>query len=701
MASALVRRATLALALACFAAHAWSQASYPAKPVRLIVPFPPGQASDIFGRMVAERLAATWGQPVVVENRAGGGGVPGVMAVKDAAPDGYTLLMGSSGTLGVNPGLYAKLPYDPLRDFAPASNVFLAPQVLVANPAFAPKTIQEIVAAAKKEPGKLNYASAGPGTAQHMVAELFKLRAAIDLVHVPYKGSGPAMTDVMGGQVPMMLDAVASALPHIRSGKVRAIAVTAATRVPQLPDVPTIAESGYPGFRRRRLVRHPAAGRHAARDRRARERGHPEGACRPAVPRADRRARRDARPADAAGLHRIHPRRNREVDRGREGGQREARLRKPMSTKSDFRIVVLPGDGIGVEVMDACLAVLPLLQRTRRRVPARVRAPRRRRRRLSRYRRRVFRHGDEGERARRRRCSSARWGCRTCAIPTAPRSRRSSTCATSSSCTPACARSARSPGPRCRSPTRARARSTSSWCASRPKAGSTAATTSRRRRLRPTTRPSTSAASPARPRTGCSSSRSGSPRSAARATRRKAASPASTSRTSIAGWRSSTGCSGSARSATRRLTADHCYIDAMALNLVRKPWEYDVLPTENQFGDILSDLAAGLVGGMGMAPSGDIGDEHALFQPCHGTAPDIAGKGLANPDGDASLGGDDARLARRAARRCGNASTRRSSSKRRSTASSPSTPCSRPSSAAGTAPRAVTKAVIAAVEAGR
>ena len=120
MASALVRRATLALALACFAAHAWSQASYPAKPVRLIVPFPPGQASDIFGRMVAERLAATWGQPVVVENRAGGGGVPGVMAVKDAAPDGYTLLMGSSGTLGVNPGLYAKLPYDPLRDFAPA-----------------------------------------------------------------------------------------------------------------------------------------------------------------------------------------------------------------------------------------------------------------------------------------------------------------------------------------------------------------------------------------------------------------------------------------------------------------------------------------------------------------------------------------------------------------------------------------------------
>ena len=248
MASALVRRATLALALACFSAHAWSQASYPAKPVRLIVPFPPGQASDIFGRMVAERLAATWGQPVVVENRAGGGGVPGVMAVKDAAPDGYTLLMGSSGTLGVNPGLYAKLPYDPLRDFAPASNVFLAPQVLVANPAFAPKTIQEIVAAAKKEPGKLNYASAGPGTAQHMVAELFKLRAAIDLVHVPYKGSGPAMTDVMGGQVPMMLDAVASALPHIRSGKVRAIAVTAATRVPQLPDVPTIAESGFPGF---------------------------------------------------------------------------------------------------------------------------------------------------------------------------------------------------------------------------------------------------------------------------------------------------------------------------------------------------------------------------------------------------------------------------------------------------------------------
>jgi tripartite-type tricarboxylate transporter receptor subunit TctC len=242
------RRFAFALAALLAAAPAWTQIAYPGKPVRLVVPFPPGQASDIFGRMTAERLSALWGQPIVVENRAGGGGVPGVMAVKEATPDGYTLLMGSSGTLGVNPGLYAKLPYDPLRDFAPASNVFLAPQVLVANPAFAPKTIQELVAAAKKEPGRINYASAGPGTAQHMVAELFKLRAGVDLVHVPYKGSGPAMTDVIGGQVPIMLDAVASALPHIRSGKVRPIAVTAAARVPQLPDVPTIAESGYPGF---------------------------------------------------------------------------------------------------------------------------------------------------------------------------------------------------------------------------------------------------------------------------------------------------------------------------------------------------------------------------------------------------------------------------------------------------------------------
>jgi tripartite-type tricarboxylate transporter receptor subunit TctC len=245
------RRALLAVALALAATGAapvLAQSPYPSKPVRVIVPFPPGQAADTFSRMLAERLSQTWGQQVVVENRGGGGGVPGVMAVKDAAPDGYTWLVGTSGTLAVNPSVYAKIPYDPLKDFAPASNIFIVPLVVVAHPSFAPNTVQELVAAAKKAPGTINFASAGPGTAQHMTGELLKSRAGIDLVHVPYKGSGPGMTDLLGGQVPLMVDSLASALPHIKSGRIKIIAVTTAQRVPQLPNVPTIAESGYPGF---------------------------------------------------------------------------------------------------------------------------------------------------------------------------------------------------------------------------------------------------------------------------------------------------------------------------------------------------------------------------------------------------------------------------------------------------------------------
>ena len=242
------RRFAFALAALLAAAPAWGQMGYPAKPVRIVVPFPPGQAADIFARMLADRLSATWGQQVVVENRGGGGGVPGVMAVKEAAPDGYTWLVGTSGTLGVNPSVYAKIPYDPLKDFAPASNIFIAPLIVIAHPSFEPRTIPELVAAAKQAPGRINYASAGPGTAQHMTGELFKSRAGVDLVHIPYKGSGPGITDLMGGQVPIMFDSVASALPHIKSGRVRAIAVTTAGRIPQLPEVPSIAESGYPGF---------------------------------------------------------------------------------------------------------------------------------------------------------------------------------------------------------------------------------------------------------------------------------------------------------------------------------------------------------------------------------------------------------------------------------------------------------------------
>lgn len=229
-------------------AAALAQDGYPVRPIRIIVPFPPGQAADIFARLLAERLSGSFKQQIVVENRAGGGGVPGIVAGKSAAPDGYTWTMGTSGTLGVNPGIYASLPYDPLKDFAPASNVFIAPLVAVAHPDAPFKSLAQLIAQAKAAPGRINFASAGPGTAQHMSAELFKTVAGIDLLHIPYKGSGPAMTDLLGGQVPLMFDSVTAALPHLRGAKLQALAVTTAARVPQLPDVPTIAESGVPGF---------------------------------------------------------------------------------------------------------------------------------------------------------------------------------------------------------------------------------------------------------------------------------------------------------------------------------------------------------------------------------------------------------------------------------------------------------------------
>ena len=237
----------LVIAQCLFAALAQAQ-GFPAKPVRMIVPFPPGQATDIVARMLAERLTTVWGQNVFVENRAGGGGVPGTLAGRDAPADGYTLLLGTSGTIGVNPGIYSKLPYDPLKELAMVGGVFTVPLMLVAHPSLPYNTVRELVDAAKKAPGTLNWAFPGTGTSQHLTGELFKFRAGVDLVGIPYKGSGPAMTDLLGGQVTLMMDSLASALPHIKSGKIKAIAMSSALRVPQLPEVPTIAESGYPGF---------------------------------------------------------------------------------------------------------------------------------------------------------------------------------------------------------------------------------------------------------------------------------------------------------------------------------------------------------------------------------------------------------------------------------------------------------------------
>lgn len=234
--------------VAALAAPAIAQAPWPSRPVKFVVPFPPGQAADIFARLMAEKLTDIWKQQVVVENKGGGSGIPATESVKTAAPDGYSLMVVSSGTFGVNPSLFPDLPYKPLVDFQPVSNIFLVPLVIVAHPSFEANTLAELIALAKKEPGKLSYASAGPGTSQHLSMELFKLKAGLDIVHVPYKGSAPAMTDLLGGHVKLMMDSTAAALNHIREGRIKALAVTTAKPAPApLDKIPTIART-IPGF---------------------------------------------------------------------------------------------------------------------------------------------------------------------------------------------------------------------------------------------------------------------------------------------------------------------------------------------------------------------------------------------------------------------------------------------------------------------
>lgn len=237
-----------ALSAPFLAAPAVAQAPWPSKPVRFIVPFPPGQAADIFARLMAEKLTEVWKQQVVVENKAGGSGIPATEYGKAAAPDGYTLMVVSSGTFGVNPSLYPDLPYRPLVDFLPVSNIFLVPLVIVAHPSFPANTLAELIDLARKEPGKLSYASAGPGTSQHLAMELFKMRAKLDIVHIPYKGSGPALADLQGGHVKLMMDSTASAQQAILDKRIKAFAVTTARRVSAPLDfIPPIADT-LPGF---------------------------------------------------------------------------------------------------------------------------------------------------------------------------------------------------------------------------------------------------------------------------------------------------------------------------------------------------------------------------------------------------------------------------------------------------------------------
>ena len=222
--------------------------SYPTKSIRLICPFPPGGAVDIASRAIANELSKTIGQQVVVENKPGAGGNIGGVEAARAAPDGYTIFMTTSGISAINPALYSKMPFDPNKDLAPVSALVSLNNVLVVHPSVAAKSVTEIIAMAKAQPGKMTYASSGSGTSIHMSGEMFKHLAKVDILHIPYKGSSPALIDMLGGQVMMMFDNVPSALPHIKSGKLRALATTGAKRDATLPDLPTIAEAGVPGY---------------------------------------------------------------------------------------------------------------------------------------------------------------------------------------------------------------------------------------------------------------------------------------------------------------------------------------------------------------------------------------------------------------------------------------------------------------------
>jgi len=224
---------------------AWAQA-YPAKPVKLIVPFPPGGPSDIFARGLAQGMSADLGQPVIVENTGGHGGVIGVDRALKSAPDGYTLGFNSGSTLAIAPFSFTRLPYDVKKDVALITTVVRVPEVLVVHPSMPVKTLQELVAYAKANPGKVNFGSAGGGSITHLAGELLKAEAKIDIVHVPYKGAAPAVNDLLGGQVQMGIFDVPVLLGHIRSGRLRALAITSAKRAEALPDVPTTAEGGYP-----------------------------------------------------------------------------------------------------------------------------------------------------------------------------------------------------------------------------------------------------------------------------------------------------------------------------------------------------------------------------------------------------------------------------------------------------------------------
>ncbi|MBK1662577.1 Bug family tripartite tricarboxylate transporter substrate binding protein [Paracraurococcus ruber] len=233
--------------LAVGRAAAQRRPAWPDQPVRLIVPFAAGGSTDVAARILAERMGQTLGQPVVVENRSGSGGLVGADAVAKAPPDGHVALMATTGLLAIAPHLYPQMPFDPARDFAPVSLAFSTDLVITVTGGLAARSLADFVALAKAQPGKVAYASSGAGTTTHAATELFRLTAGIDLLHVPYRGSGPAMNDLVAGNIQLMVDQIASSIGQIRDGRIRALAVTGASRHPLLPEVPTVAEAGLPG----------------------------------------------------------------------------------------------------------------------------------------------------------------------------------------------------------------------------------------------------------------------------------------------------------------------------------------------------------------------------------------------------------------------------------------------------------------------
>ncbi len=230
------------------AAPAIAQTDYPTKPITIIVPFSAGGTTDVLARLMGQYLSIELGKNVLVDNRAGAGGNIGGQLAAKAAADGYTLFMGTVGTHAINAALYKKMPYDHVKDFAPLSRVAMVPNLLVANPAQPFKTVPEMIAHAKAHPGEINFGSPGNGSSPHLSGELFKSLTQVDMTHIPYKGSAPAVADLLGNRVAIMFDNLPSVIPHVRSGKLHAIAITTAKRSPELPNIPTIAEAGVPGY---------------------------------------------------------------------------------------------------------------------------------------------------------------------------------------------------------------------------------------------------------------------------------------------------------------------------------------------------------------------------------------------------------------------------------------------------------------------